>query len=98
MDDVDRLPADQPRERIGVQHHAGRVLRGGRERQPFAALRLQLAHEAAALRRHQRAGAERGQRLGDVDRRAFRPAGLELGDELEDGAAVQDVTGVRGKG
>jgi pimeloyl-ACP methyl ester carboxylesterase len=55
--------------------------------QPDAALGLQLADQPPALGGHQRPRAGPRQRLGNVDGRALGPARLEIGDDLEHGAA-----------
>ncbi len=98
MDHIDFLPPDDAGQPVGVQEHAHGVLRGRRKRQPLAALRLELANEPPALGRHERARAQCGQSLGDIDRRALGPARLEFGDQLQDGPAVKGMAGVRGKG
>ena len=40
--------------------------------------------EPAPFGGHQRAGARLGKAVGDVDGGAFRPAGLEFGNDLQD--------------
>ena len=61
------------------------ILRGNRQADELPADRWQLVFEPAALARHQRPVAARGERRGDVDRSALRASGLERRHDLQHG-------------
>ena len=91
MDQRHLLLVTDPGELAHVEEHGEGILRPRGEGNPDAALGLELAHETAALGRHQGPGARMDEALGDIHRGALRPAGLELGNDLQDGSACQGM-------
>ena len=72
---------------------SSRQIRACGERHPRAALRLEFADQAPAFRRHKRSGADVGEALRHINGRSLRAAGLQVGDDLEDGSASQRMGG-----
>ncbi len=87
MDDAGALEADEPGELAHVQGHGQRVLGVGRKRDPDAAPGLEFADQPPARGRDQGPGAGVGQGARDVDGRAFGPAGVQRGNDLQHRAA-----------
>ena len=88
VDEVDAVAAHDVGDAVGVPQQADGVLgRGGKELQLGAGV-AQALHEAAALAQHDGAPARRLDGVGDLDGGQLRPAGIELGDDLQYGRAL----------
>jgi hypothetical protein len=77
-----RISADQAR---GVAQHRQRVLGLHRHLGQARAVRLQPRRHPPAARGHQGRAARADHGLGHVDRRLLRAAGLQLGNDLQQG-------------
>ena len=85
MDQADLLAPDQVDQPRGVAQHDQGVLGLSRHLGQAAAVGFQARGHAAAPGRDQRLAALRHDRVGDINRRLFRPAGFQFGGDLKQG-------------
>lgn len=88
MHDPHPLRPDQPRQRPGIGHQRGGGFPVQRQGDVAAAHRLHLARHRAAGGGHQGTVAGPGDGLGDLHRAALHAAGMQRGQDLEDGGGV----------
>jgi hypothetical protein len=91
MDQIDAALADQRRQPHRVDDDFRRVLRARRKREQLAADIRQLAAQPPALARDQGLAARAHDRFRHLDRGALRPAGIQLGDDLQNGGRFGHV-------
>ena len=100
VDKVHRLGADDITQAPHIQRHAQRIFGRRWKFDPHAALGLQFADEPSAPARDQRTRARLRQSRRNVDRGALGAPCIEIGNDLEDGAACQrfEIGGPGGHG
>ena len=96
MDEIDALAPDDVLQFADIQRHSQGVFGLRRKGNPQAAARLQFADKPPALAGDQRPRARRHKRLGDIDGRALRAAGVQFGDDLKNGAPGKVGHGAEG--
>src|SRR5439155_10439328 len=92
--DIDALGPDEMLEQPVVAAPGERIDRVGRERDPFAAMGLEISHERPLAASDQRAGAGLQQYLGDIDGGAGVSLFPQRWHHLQDGGARKCWRGV----
>ena len=88
VDEVDAVAAHDVGDAVRVPQEPDRALGGGGKELQLGAGVAQALHQPAALAQHDGASARALDRLGDLDGGKLRPAGVELGDDLQYGRAL----------
>ena len=89
MNKIDLLLAAERDQSRAVLNEFKRIFGSRRKGKKDAALGFELANQPPALTRHKRTRARAHKSFGNINCRALRPSRRHMGDQLENGLALQ---------